>query len=200
MMTNTGTVQDTKAPSPRKLLMATGAAALAAVVVLVTAVLPAEYGIDPLGTGKLLGLSALSDVKAVALDRQDRQYKVDSVEFVLRPYEFIEYKYRLARGASMMFSWQASGNVDYELHSEPDGAPAGYAESFDKQQKNEGHGVFVAPFPGIHGWYWENRDATPVTVRLSTAGFYTAATEFFNGGTAPHELTDLRSGEVGETR
>lgn len=35
------------------------AAAAVAVVVLVTVVLPAEYGIDPLGTGRALGLNAL---------------------------------------------------------------------------------------------------------------------------------------------
>jgi hypothetical protein len=51
---------DFAAPSIGKLLLATvGAIALAAVV-LVVAVLPAEYGIDPLGTGKALGLESLA--------------------------------------------------------------------------------------------------------------------------------------------
>ena len=52
---------DTPAPpSRRRILTATAVAFVTAVVVLVTAVLPAEYGIDPLGTGKMLGLTALA--------------------------------------------------------------------------------------------------------------------------------------------
>jgi hypothetical protein len=47
-------------PSSRQLLVATGAAAAAAVLLLIVAVLPAEYGIDPTGIGKRLGLKALA--------------------------------------------------------------------------------------------------------------------------------------------
>jgi hypothetical protein len=47
-------------PSFKRLLTATGFALLAAGVVLVAFVLPAEYGIDPLGTGRALHLSDLA--------------------------------------------------------------------------------------------------------------------------------------------
>jgi hypothetical protein len=33
-------------------------------------------------------------------------------------------------------------------------------------------GNFVAPFAGIHGWYWRNQGETPVTLTLDTSGFY----------------------------
>jgi hypothetical protein len=48
-------------PSVGKLIRATVFALILAAVVLVVAVLPAEYGIDPLGTGKLLGLTKLAE-------------------------------------------------------------------------------------------------------------------------------------------
>jgi hypothetical protein len=48
-------------PSLKKLLTATGIALLVAVAILLTVVLPAEYGIDPLRTGRALGLTALSN-------------------------------------------------------------------------------------------------------------------------------------------
>jgi hypothetical protein len=44
---------------PRRLALATAAAALVAAMVLVVAVLPAEYGIDPTGVGRAIGLVAL---------------------------------------------------------------------------------------------------------------------------------------------
>lgn len=51
-------------PSSRQLFAATGAAAVAAALLLVVAVLPAEYGIDPTGIGNRLGLLALARTAA----------------------------------------------------------------------------------------------------------------------------------------
>src|SRR5690242_11950121 len=51
-------------PSMRAIVMATVLALVVAAVLLVTAVLPAEYGIDPLGTGKALRLTDLSKADA----------------------------------------------------------------------------------------------------------------------------------------
>jgi hypothetical protein len=52
---------ETQSPSMAKIATATAVAALVAAVSLVVAVLPAEYGIDPLGTGKALGLTELAN-------------------------------------------------------------------------------------------------------------------------------------------
>ena len=53
-----------QAPSMAKIARATLVAAVVAVVILLVAVLPAEYGIDPLGTGKELGLMGLANAAA----------------------------------------------------------------------------------------------------------------------------------------
>jgi hypothetical protein len=47
-------------PSLKKLLAATGIALLVAAAILIAVVLPAEYGIDPLGTGRALRLTDLA--------------------------------------------------------------------------------------------------------------------------------------------
>ena len=52
---------ETQSPSMAKIATATVIAAAVAAVILVVAVLPAEYGIDPLGTGKALGLMDLAN-------------------------------------------------------------------------------------------------------------------------------------------
>lgn len=54
------TDDDFQAPDTRHLLIATGAAFLVALLLLVTIILPAEYGIDPTGVGGLLGIDGLS--------------------------------------------------------------------------------------------------------------------------------------------
>ena len=55
-----------KLPSNKQLLKATALAIAVAGVILVTAVLPAEYGIDPTGVGKRLGLDVLASTADAA--------------------------------------------------------------------------------------------------------------------------------------
>jgi hypothetical protein len=50
-------------PSARRLLRSTAIAAAVAIVLLLVAVLPAEYGIDPTGAGRLLGLTPMGEIK-----------------------------------------------------------------------------------------------------------------------------------------
>jgi len=47
-------------PAARKLLLSIAGAAVAAALLLVVAILPAEYGIDPTGIGRALGLTAIN--------------------------------------------------------------------------------------------------------------------------------------------
>jgi hypothetical protein len=125
------------APSKAKLGLATLLALALAGVVLVTVVLPAEYNIDPLGTGQALGLVELSGegaaipVRADGIIDQSNGYRLDQRSFELEPGEFVEYKYRLEAGQAMVYSWTASYWVRSEMHSEADDAPEGTAEFFE---------------------------------------------------------------------
>jgi hypothetical protein len=117
-----------------------------------------------------------------AIAPQRDPYKQDSVEFTLAPGEGMEYKYRLERGAAFVYSWTANGALHFEMHSVPDGAPSTFAETFEKlDDRTAGHGSYTAPFSGIHGWYWQNRTQVPVTLKMTTAGFFTEAQEFRRG-------------------
>jgi hypothetical protein len=186
--------------SRERLAIAAGAAILVAGLLLVAVVLPAEYAIDPLGTGARLGLLALGETgkQVEALDAsaaqnagvqgaiivgQPKPFVRDAESFVIEPGQGMEYKYRLDKGKALLYSWKATAPVNYELHAEPDGAPRGYAQSYEKRDGvPEASGTLTAPFPGIHGWYWENTTNRPVTVTLQTAGFYNLAHEFRSDG------------------
>ncbi len=54
---------DSELPSVAKLIKSTAIAITLAAIILVTGVLPAEYGIDPTGAGKLLGLTKMGEIK-----------------------------------------------------------------------------------------------------------------------------------------
>lgn len=62
-MYNTDIPSRAELPTSRQLLRSTLIAAVAAATLLVTTVLPAEYGIDPTGIGRLLGLTEMGQIK-----------------------------------------------------------------------------------------------------------------------------------------
>ncbi len=208
MMTRPAEVQSLPPPSTATLAKTTLVAAGVAAVILVTLVLPAEYGIDPLGTGRRLGLTEIANPTLTPVDVPVPRvgdalvpvpsgpaalypvgYKVDAVELTIDPYEFLEYKYRLEKGAHMLYSWTASAPVLHDFHGEPQGEGGGDEQSYDKAARQAGHGELTAPFTGIHGWFWENEGATPITITLSTAGFYTSAIEIrADRSRHPHEI------------
>jgi hypothetical protein len=178
-----------------RLALAAGAALFVAGLILVIAVLPAEFGVDPTGIGRKLGLIAMSDIQksldAFEANRgaataggstvasQEREYKQETIELKLGPRDSVEYKYRLDKGEALLYSWKATGLVNVEFHAEPDGAPQGFAETYEKTSGQQAaSGTLTAPFSGIHGWYWENQTDGDVTVSLSAAGFYNMSHEF----------------------
>jgi hypothetical protein len=194
MTTDTEQTIDAK----HRLGVAAGGALLAAGLILVMFVLPAEFAVDPLGIGARTGLLELGQVgqqvtaltasatggatQAAIIVPQDRPLTQETVAFKVAPHEGMEYKYRLDKGEALLFSWKATAPVNYEAHAEPDGAPRGYAQSYEKGEgRAEASGTLTAPFSGIHGWFWENRSDTEVTVTLTTAGYYNLSHEFRTG-------------------
>ena len=196
----TTTVEESPVVEARnRIAVAAGAALLVAGLVLVMFVLPAEFAVDPLGTGARFGLLDLGIIgqqvealessgaaagagEAAILAPQDRPFQQETVDFKIAPGEFVEYKYRLDKGEALLYSWKASGPVNLDFHAEPDSGPRGYAQSYEtKQAVSEASGTMTAPFSGIHGWYWQNTGSQEVTVTLHSSGYYNLSHEFRDG-------------------
>jgi len=62
-------------PSSKQLIRSTVIAGASAVAIFVTVVLPAEYGIDPTGLGRAIGLSEMGEIQTQLADEAeaDRQ-------------------------------------------------------------------------------------------------------------------------------
>jgi hypothetical protein len=197
-------LEQVQAPSKKAIAKATVIALVVALAILFTAVLPAEYGIDPLRAGALLHLNDLAkatETKPVTGARptaapagiyttESKPYKVDSEDLSLGPGEGVEIKYHMQRGAGMVYAWKANGPIAFEFHGEPDNRPnKDYFESYeldDQVGKDHSYGSFIAPTTGIHGWFWENKGKTQVDIHLTTAGFYDSAKMY--AGEKPDEL------------
>jgi hypothetical protein len=184
------------AMSKRKLVLLTAGAALLAVVILLVAVIPAEFGRDPTGLGKSTGLSRLwapdetqVDANARALARVHRYqgvFRSDVIEIPLtgigggREGYSLEYKVAMKRDATLIYAWEVIGGADdsdleFEFHGHTTPRAPGETMTVSTYEKANGvrrAGSLVAPFDGIHGWYFQSWAERPSVIRLRVSGFY----------------------------
>lgn len=179
---------------PGTLAKATAGALLAAAAIVVLFVLPAEYGIDPTGVGRLTGIAGMAagseaeapvaaapaagpvaaSIPTMASIVRTGTLRNDEMTLTLAPHSGQEVKAHMQAGDSYVFEWSAKGGpVKVDMHGEKVDAPEGEFTSYwaDKALAG-GQGNFTAPFTGTHGWYFRNKGETPVTVTVRTTGFY----------------------------
>jgi len=150
-----------------------------AMVILITVVLPAEYGIDPTGFGEKMGLTVLAapveevaKTQIVSCDNKPTIQK-DVVEIVVPAKSGIEYKLHIEKDVKLTYAWRTNSIALYfDFHGEPQGDKTGYFKSFKEATLSTDAGVQKIPFTGSHGWYWKNETDSAVTVYLETEGEY----------------------------
>lgn len=105
--------------------------------------------------------------------------RADTVDVVVPGNGEIEYMVRAKGGDVFVYSWEAINLDDpdrltSEFHGHTDRAPGttGTLVFYRKATGGREQGSLVAPFDGIHGWYFKNDSDKPVTIRVTTAGFY----------------------------
>lgn len=189
-------------PSTRQLLRSTLVAAVVAAVLLVTIVMPAEYGRDPTGIGQLLGLKSMGETK-LALEKEANETpatpavaappvtlaaappqvaaepesasRSDEKSLLLKPGEGAEVKLTMQKGGKVSYRWEVSdGVVNFDAHGDSDGlVPTSHSYKKGTKAASD-EGTLEAKFDGKHGWYWRNRGQGNVVVTLRTRGDYSA--------------------------
>ncbi len=97
----------------------------------------------------------------------------DTIDVTIPARSGKEYKFYLEETASFDYAWQSNGvALYYDFHGEPEGDNTGYFKSYEESTSNQGNGSLIAPFSGIHGWYWQNDSSSPVIVTLKSKGNY----------------------------
>ncbi len=167
--------------SLKMLIISTISAILLAFIILITIVGPAEFGIDPTGLGKAMGLTVLA--KPLKQDTKEKlscppgeplEGWLDVVVINVPAASGLEYKFHLKQNAELTYAWTTDGaKLYFDFHGEPAGDTTGYFKSFKETTDSQSNGVLTAPFTGSHGWYWENKTQIPVQITLKTKGQYT---------------------------
>jgi len=194
-MFNAQKPSDNDLPSSSQLLKSTIIALTIAVALLLCIVIPAEYGKDPTGVGKLLGLKEMGEIKMrlekeslnekqvhnehISLKAETRESSTiieenqDALEFIIEPNEAIEIKLEMVEGSYAKYEWKTqNGGLNYNLHG--DGYKGSQKSITYKKgrMKSSDIGEIISEFDGYHGWFWRNRNSSAVTVTLKTLGDY----------------------------
>lgn len=182
------------APTRRRLLAQLGGTVALAGVLTLAVVWPAELQRDPTGFGRWSGLLAQS-VPVAAAPLHGGTYRSQTIDIPLAYGQEREFKLALAQGATLVYQWQVLGPhpapdaqatqldiepgapgpdrvyVDFHGESRPPAAPL--VQSYRRQDAAlRAQGALVAPFDGVHGWYFLNDSQQAVVVRLQVAGFF----------------------------
>lgn len=113
---------------------------------------------------------------APAREREDTQ------SFTLGPRQNIEWKFRMAEGARMEYSWSAGRPVYFDFHGDYDDGRDRFVSHKEATLASD-RDTFTAPFAGRHGWFFSNGNMQAVTVTLATKGAYEVVGR--TGGNAP---------------
>jgi hypothetical protein len=164
--------------STETLIKAGIVATVIASIILVVAILPAEYGIDPTGLGESMNLTQLANPQVAnvetALQTTNAEgLRKDVVDIKVSAGSGLEYKFRLAQYDKLRFNWKVQGDeVFYDFHGEPDGDTTGFFESYAVVTWVAVKGTLTAPLAGSHGWYGSNESDQDVTITLQSEGNY----------------------------
>ncbi|HVY89919.1 MAG TPA: hypothetical protein VG942_13700 [Hyphomonadaceae bacterium] len=183
---------------PRTLALITGGGIIGGALIVLGAIMPAEFNTDPVGIGKLTGIARLwapdekkLDANAGASGPLAREYDVpprtDVIEIPLTDFmggakgSELEYKVRMKQGATLIYEWEAIGaqnksdiHFDFHGHTTPS-AQSGEQMTVATYKQAYGlkaSGALTAPFDGIQGWQFSNGGDKPVVIRVKLTGFY----------------------------
>lgn len=180
--------------SAKTLAIITGGGLVGGALIVLGAIMPAEFNVDPLGLGKLTGIGRLWAPEAetfsggsAALAHASPSAKSSHVvDISLGAAEWqeaaVEYKVHMKPGQSIFYRWTvvnldgtpATVPIEVDQHGHdtpPEGQPETVVE-FRKDRLLSDQGSMTAPLDGIFGWYFRNHAPDPVTIRLEIEGFY----------------------------
>lgn len=198
-MYNTDLPNRADLPSTKQLLKSTALAAAVAATLLITCILPAEYGIDPTGIGQAIGLKKMGEIKQQLHQEADAEATASvtaapleqptaiststntplsvqqhEMRVTLEPNQATEIKLSMPKATVVQYRWVTEGGgLNFDTHGDIVNAPKDFYHGYGKGvNQTEDAGQLTAAFDGKHGWFWRNRGKQAVTVTLTTQGAY----------------------------
>ena len=114
---------------------------------------------------------------------QDRpQLNSDVVEIPLFAHADLEFNLNMQQGAAISYHWEAQNLPKPELllaefhgHTVRTSEAPGDLMFYKVSREASAEGYMVAPFEGIHAWYFSNESDQDINITLNISGFYSIA-------------------------
>ncbi|MFT4888872.1 MAG: hypothetical protein ACI8V0_003111 [Pseudohongiellaceae bacterium] len=115
---------------------------------------------------------------AVFFDEQAK-FRSDVIEIPVFALKDLEYKLNMKQGHAITYSWEAVGLknpekllIEFHGHTVRETEAPGDLMFYKVGRSDSSSGYLVAPFEGIHGWYFSNETGEDIKVILTVSGFY----------------------------
>jgi len=183
-------------PTKKQLFISTIIAIIVAAVILITVVLPSEYGVDITGIGSALGLKKMGEIKTslekeanspkknavletnnIKKENTKKEIKSEKLQYEIKPGKAIEIKLVMDKASKVTYKWSCStGSVNYDLHG--DSKVNDFISYKKGRSTTTENGTLVAKFTGNHGWWWKNIGNETLTITLEISGAYKGIKKF----------------------
>ena len=107
-------------------------------------------------------------------------YRTDQIDIPVPANSNLEYMLEMNHGDSVSYEWRSTDISNPELllaefhgHTVRDSEEPGNVMFFKQGRGETSNGYLVAPFDGVHGWYFSNETESDINITLSLSGFYT---------------------------
>ena len=108
-------------------------------------------------------------------------YRADQVEIPVPANSDLEYMLEMKQGYSVSYEWRSTDIsnpelllAEFHMVTRSEILKSLEMSCFFKQGRGEtSNGYLVAPFDGVHGWYFSNETDSDINITLSLSGFYT---------------------------
>ncbi len=142
--------------------------------------------ITALSISTLLSFCSNEDVEWIEVPLEENTFfqeetmvRTDTIEIPLFAGSDLEYKLNMQLGNSVSYNWTArnleNGEdllIEFHGHTIREGDEPGDVMFYKRHRSDSGAGYMVAPFDGIHGWYFANESNQDISIILNVSGFY----------------------------
>ena len=105
-------------------------------------------------------------------------YREDTLSVTIDPGPGLEVNLGMKSGAAVVYSWNvmsptgAAITSEFHGHTERQPGQSGTLMFYRKAAGSSESGSLVAPFDGVHAWYFRNDTTAPIVIRMTISGFY----------------------------
>lgn len=110
---------------------------------------------------------------------EQAEFRSDVIEIPVFALKDLEYKLHMKQGHAVTYSWEAVGLndpekllIEFHGHTVRETEAPGDLMFYKVGRSDSSSGYLVAPFEGIHGWYFSNETGEDINVILTVSGFY----------------------------